>query len=96
MAVYPAPPPGAQDETLMEPLVIEDMTMDRIDAWDLPPYRGPAEPGSPRDVYRQPLWLSEAEAEQLLALCFSAACSAGEMEPELFARLGELVRSFRR
>lgn len=41
-----------------------------------------------------PLWLTEKEAETLLTLCAASPVSGGEVESEVFARLGELLRAF--
>jgi len=51
--------------------------------------------GGERHAERLPLWLSEAEAEGLLALCAASPASAGDAEGALFARMGELLRAFR-
>ena len=44
---------------------------------------------------RLPLWLTDVEAEALLALSSSSPLCAGAVEPELFRRLGQFVCRFR-
>lgn len=41
-----------------------------------------------------PLWLTEKEAELLLALCAASPVSGGDTEREIFVRLGEVLRAF--
>ena len=43
-----------------------------------------------------PLWLSEPEAEILVSLCLTSLGYAGSAEHELFVKLGEYLRAFRR
>lgn len=43
-----------------------------------------------------PCWLTEDEAETLALLCASSPGNGGEVEPELFGKLGDLLRAFRR
>jgi hypothetical protein len=42
----------------------------------------------------KPLWLTAAEAELLLSLCFASPSAGGPLEAEFFAKLGRFVRSF--
>jgi hypothetical protein len=43
-----------------------------------------------------PLWLTEKEAEALLILSASSPRSGGVKEREIFGKLGDLLRAFRR
>lgn len=42
----------------------------------------------------KPLWLTAAEAELLVSLCFASPSVGGQLEAEFFAKLGRFVRSF--
>lgn len=43
-----------------------------------------------------PCWLTEEEAEALVMMCAASPRNAGEAERRLFAKLGEMLRAFRR
>jgi hypothetical protein len=42
----------------------------------------------------QPLWLSHEETRALISLCFASEASGGDMESQLFSKLGDFFRSF--
>lgn len=43
-----------------------------------------------------PLWLTEDETEALILLCATSPRNGGPLERELFGKLGDLIRAFRR
>ena len=47
------------------------------------------------EAVSRPLWLTQAEAEALLALCVLSPADAGSCEEKLFGKLGDYFRSFR-
>ena len=83
---------GMRSRTRIE-VDAEAMTPDRH--WN--PRVRPSEPA--RDSAARatlPLWLTEAEAEYLLVACSSSAVTGAATEPDVFRKLGELLRTFRR
>lgn len=56
----------------------------------------PEQQDAPAEDATLPLWLTEKEAEALLILCASSPRSGGMKEREIFGKLGDLLRAFRR
>ena len=54
-----------------------------------PPSTTPAPPALP-------CWLTEAEAAALIMLCATSRMNGGSIEHEIFGKLGDLLRAFRR
>lgn len=43
-----------------------------------------------------PCWLTEEETEALIMLCATSRLNGGKIEREIFGKLGDLIRAFRR
>jgi len=79
-------------ETAMPQLMVDDSPTELLETrFDLPrlPIGSQASEPSPK-----PLWLTAAEAELLVSLCFASPSTGGQVEAEFFAKLGRFVRSF--